>query len=149
MRRSRTELNNLNLLVPKQVKYRKWQKGRRRSRGISRGGNEISFGSFGLKAQGIAWITSSQIEAARRVLTRFCQKSGKVWIRIFPDKPRTQKGAEVGMGGGKGSVEFYVAVVKPGRIIFEIDGLAEAVAREALTKAGHKLPVKTKFVKPR
>lgn len=134
------------MLIPKQVKYRKWQKGRRRFVGVSSRGNEVSFGSFGLKAQSRAWLTSRQIEAARRVLTRFTQKGGKIWIRIFPDKPITKKGAEVPMGKGKGSVDHYVAVIKPGRIVFEIDGVTDSDAKEAFRKAGHKLPMKTKFV---
>lgn len=135
------------MLLPKQVKYRKRQKGRRKSQGISQRGDKLSFGSFGLKAQGNAWLTSRQIEAARRVLVRFVQKGGKIWIRIFPDKPITQKGAEVPMGKGKGGVDHYVAVIKPGKIIFEIAGIEESAAREAFRKAGHKLSVKTKFVK--
>lgn len=134
------------MLLPKQVKHRKWQKGRRRFGGISTRGNNVSFGSFGLKAQSNGWLSSRQIEAARKVLVRFCQKGGKMWIRIFPDKPITQKGAEVGMGGGKGAVEYYVAPVKSGRIIFEIDGVTEESAKEAFRKAGHKLSVKTKFI---
>ncbi|MEK7627371.1 MAG: 50S ribosomal protein L16 [Patescibacteria group bacterium] len=134
------------MLFPKKVKHRKWQKGRRRFGGISTRGNNISFGSFGLKAQSNGWLSSRQIEAARKVLVRFCQKGGKMWIRIFPDKPITQKGAEVGMGGGKGAVEYYVAPVKSGRIIFEIDGITKESAMEAFRKAGHKLSVKTKFI---
>jgi large subunit ribosomal protein L16 len=134
------------MLLPKQVKYRKWQKGRRRFVGVSSRGNEVNFGSFGLKAQSSAWLTSRQIEAARRVLTRFTQKGGKIWIRTFPDKPITKKGAEVPMGKGKGAVDHYVAVIKPGRVIFEIDGVTDLIAKEAFRKAGHKLPLKTKFV---
>lgn len=110
-------------------------------------GEKLNFGSFGLKALGSAWLTSRQIEASRRVLAHFTHKGGKVWIRIFPDKSRTKKGAEVGMGGGKGGVDHYVANIKPGAMIFEIDGVEESLAREAFRGAGHKLPMKVKFVK--
>ncbi len=134
-------------MQPKKVKHRKWHKGRRRSLGVAKGGTELSFGSFGLKSDGTKWITARQIEAARRAMTHHLQKGGKLWIKIFPDKPVTQKGQEVPMGGGKGSVEHYVAAVKPGRILFEIDGVTEAIAREAMKLASHKLPIKTKFVK--
>jgi len=134
-------------MQPKKVKHRKWHKGRRRALGLSKGGTELSFGSFGLKADGTKWITARQIEAARRAMTHHLQKGGKLWIKIFPDKPVTQKGQEVPMGGGKGSVEHYVVAVKPGRILFEIDGVTEEVAKEAMRLASHKLPIKTKFVK--
>jgi len=134
------------MLQPKKVKHRKWQKGRSRAK-ITKGGAELSFGSFGLKAEEDAWLTARQIEAARRAITRYIQRGGKVWIRVFPDKPRTSKGVEVPMGGGKGSVEHFVAPVKAGRIIFEIDGIPEKIAREALRLAGYKLPIKTKFIK--
>ena len=135
------------MLFPKKVKHRKWQKGRRRFEGNSKAGTELVFGSFGLKADGTKWITSRQIEAARKSMTHYLQRGGKLWIRIFPDKPVTQKGQEVPMGGGKGSVEYYAAPVKPGRILFEIDGITEEVAKEAMRLASHKLPIKTKFIK--
>jgi len=135
------------MLVPKKVKHRKWQKGRAKGKGVDLRGSTLSFGNFGLKAETRAWVDSRQIEAARRVITRSIQKTGKVWIRIFPDKPVTKKGAETPMGGGKGGVDRYVAVVKPGRIIFEMDGIAEDKAKEALKKAAHKLPLKARFVK--
>ncbi len=132
------------MLMPKKVKHRKWQKGR--SKGISHKGNELSFGSFGLKALDSKWITSRQIEASRRAMTRFVQRGGKIWIRIFPDKPITKKGLEVPMGKGKGSVDHFVFPIKPGRIIFEMGGVDIEVAREAMRLAAHKLPVKTKFI---
>jgi len=135
------------MLFPKKVKHRKWQKGRRRLREKTKAGSELSFGSFGLKAQGAAWITSRQIEAARRTMTRYVQRGGKIWIRIFPNKPITQKGTEVPMGGGKGSVDHYAFPVKLGRIIFEMDGVSEEIAKEAMRRASHKLPIKTKFIK--
>ncbi len=129
---------------PRKVKHRKWHKGN--SSGLSKAGNEVAFGAFGLKAMGNCWMTGRQIEAARRAMTRYVKRGGKIWLRIFPDKPVTKKGAETPMGGGKGTVEYYVAVVKPGRILFEMDGISEADAREALRLAAHKLPIKTKFV---
>lgn len=135
------------MLFPKKVKHRKWQKGRRRYKGMTKGGAELNFGSFGLKAQATAWITARQIEAARRAMTRYVQRGGKIWIRIFPDKPITCKGTEVPMGKGKGSVEYYVVPVKAGRILFEMDGVPEGMAREAMRRASYKLPIKTKFVK--
>ena len=135
------------MLVPNKVKHRKWQKGRRKSSGVESRGANLSFGSFGLKADGRAWIDSRQIESARRVITRTVQKGGKIWIRVFPDKPITKKGAETPMGGGKGGVDKYVVSVKPGRILFEMDGVPEEKAKEAFMKASHKLPIKTKFVK--
>jgi large subunit ribosomal protein L16 len=116
-------------------------------KGKAKGGKEISFGEFGLMALEPAWITNRQIEAARIAMTRFIKRGGKVWIRIFPDKPVTAKPAETRMGSGKGTPEFWVAVVKPGRIMFELAGVTEEVAREALRLASHKLPIKTKFVK--
>lgn len=134
------------MLAPKKVKHRKWQKGRRRGKGKETRGTELSFGSFGLKAMGDCWLTARQIEAARRAMTRHVQRGGKIWIRVFPDKPITRKGIEVPMGGGKGSVDHYVMPIRPGRIIFEMDGVPEELAKEAMTKAGHKLPVKTKFI---
>jgi len=133
------------LLIPKKVKHRKWFKGR--SKGIEKRGTEIAFGSYGMKSLGTCWITSRQIEAARRVIIRYLRKGGKLWIRIFPDKPVTTKGVEVPMGGGKGSVDHYVYPIKPGRIIFELEGIPENSAREAFRKAADKLPIKTKFVK--
>ncbi|MBI4837502.1 MAG: 50S ribosomal protein L16 [Candidatus Portnoybacteria bacterium] len=135
------------MLQPKKTKHRKCQKGRKRFSGKASRGTEVSFGSFGLMAMEARWVTDRQIEATRRVLSRFTQKGGKVWIRIFPDKPITSKGQEVPMGGGKGSVDHYAAPVKPGRILFEIDGISESVAAEAIRQAGNKLPIKTKFVK--
>jgi len=134
------------MLQPKKTKHRKWfTKGGKR--GIERKSNTVDFGSYGMKSLGEKWITSRQIEAARRAIIRYLRKGGKMWIRIFPDKPITRKGAEVPMGGGKGSVEFYVFPVRPGRVMFELDGISEADAREAFRKAGDKLPIKTKFVK--
>jgi large subunit ribosomal protein L16 len=134
------------MLIPKKVKYRKAFKGRRRGRGVASRKIELSFGSFGLKSEGHAWITSRQIEAARRVLIRAMKKGGKIWIRIFPDKPVTTKGNEIPMGGGKGSVDHYVASVKPGMVLFEMDGVAAEAALRAMKLAGHKLPVQTKVI---
>ena len=133
------------MLMPKKTKYRKSHRGRRK--GNSKGGNTVNFGDYGIQAVETSYITGRQIEAARITITRTMKRGGKVWINIFPHKPVTQKPAEVRMGSGKGNVEYYVAVVKPGRIIFEISGVPEDVAREAMRKAGHKLPMKTKFVK--
>lgn len=133
------------MLMPKKVKYRKVQKGR--MRGQAKGGREVTFGQYGLQALEPAWITNRQIEAARVAMTRYMRRGGKVWIKIFPDKPVTQKPLEVRMGSGKGSPEHWVAVVKPGKIMFEIAGVSEEVAREAMRLASHKLPIKTKFVK--
>ena len=132
------------MLMPKKTKYRKSHRGRRK--GMSKGGTEVNFGDFGLQALQTSYITGRQIEAARITITRTMQRKGKVWINIFPHKPITKKPAEVRMGSGKGAVEYYVAVVKPGRILFEISGVSEEVAREAMRKAGHKLPIDTKFV---
>lgn len=134
------------MLFPKRVKHRKWQKGRSRASVAARG-TELSFGAFGLKTEEEAWITSRQLEAARRVIVRAIRKRGKMWTRVFPDRPVTTKGNEVPMGGGKGSVDHYVAPVKPGRVLFELDGIPEDSARETLRLVGHKLPVKTRFVK--
>jgi len=131
--------------MPKKVKHRKWQKGR--SKGKETRGTKLDFGTYGLKATSAKWITARQIEAARRVIIRYLRKGGKLWIRIFPDKPVTKKGTEVPMGGGKGAVDHYVCPVKSGRILFEIEGIPEQEAKEALRKAGDKLPVKTKFIK--
>lgn len=134
------------MLIPKKVKHRKWHKGRRRFSGIETRGTELAFGSYGLKAVGRDWITARQIEAARRAMTRYIARGGKVWIRIFPDKPITRKGAETPMGGGKGAVSHYVVPVKPGRILFEMDGVTKELAEEAMRLAAYKLPVKTKFI---
>jgi len=134
------------MLIPKKVKYRKWHTMRKNSNkvGVATRGATIAFGSFGIKATEGARIKSNQIEAARKVISRTVGKTGKVWIRIFPDMPYTQKPAEVKLGKGKGDLAGYVAPVKPGRVLFEVDGVSEVVAREALRKAGTKLPVKTK-----
>lgn len=132
------------MLMPKKVKHRKWHRGR--SKGVSSGGVEVSFGSFGLMSLGTRWISARQIEAARRAIIRYLRKGGKLWIRIFPDKPVTKKGTEVPMGGGKGAVDHYVFPIKPGRVIFEIDGIKEEMAKEAFQKAAAKLPIKTKFI---
>lgn len=134
------------MLIPKKVKHRKWQKGRKRDQGVANRGHELSFGSYGVKALGYAWLTSRQIEAARRVLSRFIKRSGKIWCRVFPDRPVTQKGAETPMGKGKGSVDHFVYVVRPGAMIFEMEGVPAKVAQDALVACGHKLPFKTKFV---
>ena len=132
------------ILLPKKVKHRKWQKGR--SKGIETRGTELAFGSYGLKSLDARWVSSRQIEAARRTIIRYLKKGGKLWIRIFPQKPVTKKGTEVPMGGGKGSVDHYVFPIKPGRIIFELEGIKEKEAQEALKKAADKLPIKTKFI---
>lgn len=135
----------MSLMMPKKVKHRKWHKGK--SKGVETRGTELNFGSFGLKSQGTKWITARQIESARRYIIRYMKKGGKIWVRIFTDKPVTSKGEEVPLGGGKGGVHHYVFAIKPGRMIFEIDGLKEDVARQALRGAAMKLPIKTKFVK--
>lgn len=132
------------MLMPKRVKYRKQQRGRMRGKAVR--GSQLSFGSFGLKALEPAWITSRQIEAARVAITRHVKRGGKLWIRIFPDKPVTKKPAETRMGKGKGAPEFWVAVVKPGRMMFELEGVPAQVAKEAMRLASHKLPIKTKFI---
>ena len=132
------------MLLPKRVKYRRVMRGRMKGQELR--GNKVTNGSFGLQALEASWITSNQIEAARIALTRYIKRGGKVWIKIFPDKPVTEKPAETRMGSGKGSPEYWVAVVKPGRVLFEIDGVSEEVAREALRLAMHKLPIKCKFV---
>jgi len=131
--------------MPKRVKFRRQHRGR--MVGKTKGGAEIQFGEFGMQALEPAWISSQQIEAARIAMTRYIKRGGKVWIRIFPDKPVTEKPAETRMGKGKGSPEYWVAVVKPGRIMFELAGVQEDVAKEAFRLAGHKLPMKTRFVK--
>lgn len=133
------------MLLPKRVKYRKQFRGR--MKGQAHRGNTVSHGQFGLVALEPAWITNRQIEAARIAMTRYIKRGGQVWIKIFPDKPVTAKPAETRMGSGKGSPEYWVAVVKPGRVLFEMDGTSEEVAKEAMRLAGHKLPIKTKFVK--
>jgi len=133
------------MLIPKRVKYRRVQRGRMTGKAMR--GNKVSYGEYGLQAVEPAWITSNQIEAARIAMTRYTKRGGKVWIKIFPDKPVTSKPAETRMGSGKGSPDYWVSVVKPGRIMFEIAGVPEETAREALRLAGHKLPCKTKFVK--
>lgn len=132
------------MLMPKRTKYRKQQRGRRR--GKAHRGSNVEFGEYGLKALEPAWISSRQIEAARVAITRYIKRGGRVWIRVFPDKPVTKKPAETRMGKGKGSPEFWVAVVKPGRILFEVEGVSRDVAQEAIRLASHKLPIKTKFV---
>jgi len=133
------------MLVPKRVKHRKVQRGT--MRGSAKGGTKVSFGDYGIQALERAWITNRQIEAARVAMTRHIKRGGKVWITIFPDKPVTEKPAETRMGSGKGNPEYWVAVVKPGRIMFELSGVSEDVAREAIRLAAHKLPIKTRFVK--
>jgi large subunit ribosomal protein L16 len=135
------------MLYPKKVKHRKWHKGRRRRTGISTTKTTVDYGAFGLKALEHGWITARQIESARRTITHFFKKSGKLWIRIFPDKPVTNHGNESVMGSGKGAVDHFVAAVKPGIVMFEVDGITEEVAKDALKMAGHKLPVKTIVVK--
>ena len=132
------------MLMPRKVKHRKQHRGR--MPGLSRGGTRVEFGEYGLKAVERGWLTNRQIEAARIAMTRKIKRGGKVWINIFPDKPVTKKPAETRMGSGKGSPEGWVAVVKPGRVLFELSGVDEGLAREAMRLAGHKLPVKTKFV---
>jgi large subunit ribosomal protein L16 len=129
---------------PKRVKYRKAQRGRRRGKALA--GNSIDFGDFGLQALESAWLTSAQIEAARRAITRYIRRGGKVWIRVFPDKPVTKKPAETRMGSGKGVTDHWVAVVRTGKVIFEMAGVGESTAREAIRLAAHKLPLKTRFV---
>ena len=133
------------MLMPKRVKHRKQHRGRRS--GAAKGGTSLDFGEFGLKALQDGWITARQIEAARIAITRHIKRGGKVFIRVFPDKPITKKPAEVRMGKGKGAPEAWVAVVKPGRIMFEVEGVPEELAREAIERAGYKMPIKTRFVK--
>lgn len=132
------------MLMPKRVKYRKQHRGRMKGKAMR--GNTVTYGDYGLQAMEPAWITSNQIEAARVAMTRYTRRGGRVWIKIFPDKPVSKKPAEVRMGKGKGAPEYWVAVVKPGRIMFEMNGVDEATAREAMRLAQHKLPIKTKFV---
>ncbi len=133
------------MLMPKRVKYRRVQRGRLKGKAMR--GNTVSNGDYGLVALEPAWITSNQIEAARIAMTRYIKRGGQVWIKIFPDKPITEKPAETRMGSGKGSPEYWVAVVKPGRVMFEMEGVTEEIAREAMRLAAHKLPIKCKFVK--
>ncbi|QZZ19222.1 50S ribosomal protein L16 [Leptothermofonsia sichuanensis E412] len=132
------------MLSPRRTKFRKQQRGR--MKGLATRGSTLNFGDFGLQAMEPSWITSRQIEASRRAMTRYIRRGGKIWIRIFPDKPVTQRAAETRMGSGKGAPEFWVAVVKPGRIMFEIAGVPEETAREAMRLASFKLPIKTKFI---
>jgi large subunit ribosomal protein L16 len=134
------------MLAPKKVKHRKWHKGRSRKRKIETRGTKLSFGSFGLKAETSAWLSSRHIEAARRQITNFAKREGKLWIRVFPDKPITKRPPEVTMGGGKGSVDHYVFPVRPGRVLFELDGLSDEKSKEALRRASHKLPMKTRII---
>jgi large subunit ribosomal protein L16 len=133
------------MLMPKRVKHRKQHRGRRRGKAMS--GNVVSFGEFGLQAQEACWMTANQIEAARIAMNRYVRRQGKIWIRIFPDKPFTKKPAETRMGSGKGAPEGWVAVIKPGRVLFEMAGVTEEQAREAMRLAAHKLPIETKFIK--
>lgn len=132
------------MLMPKRVKYRRVHRGRMKGKALR--GNTITYGEFGLQALEPIWITSNQIESARRAMTRYVKRGGNIWIKVFPDKPVTEKPAETRMGSGKGSPEYWVAVVKPGRILFEMGGVSEEDAREAMRLAAHKLPIKTKFV---
>ena len=132
------------MLLPKRVKYRRVQRGRLKGKAMR--GNKVTYGDFGLQALEPAWVTSNQIEAARIAMTRYIKRGGQVWIKLFPDKPITEKPAETRMGSGKGSPEYWVAVVKPGRVMFEIGGVSEELAREAMRLAAHKLPVKCKFI---
>ena len=132
------------MLSPRKVKHRKWHKGVLKGRASA--GTEISFGKYAIKALGNCWLTARQIEAARRAMTRFVKRGGKIWIRVFPDKPITKKGEQSTMGSGKGPVDHYVAVIKPGRILFEMDGVTEEQAKEAMRLAAHKLPVRTIFI---
>lgn len=134
------------MLLPKKMKFRKWHRLRGTFKGTAKGGDRLAFGSFGLKSLGTKELTSRQIEAARRAMTRHVKRGGKIWIRIFPHKPVTEKSAEVPMGSGKGTVDRYTALVKPGVIIFEMDGIEESLARESLKLAASKLPIRTKFV---
>ncbi len=134
------------MLVPKKVKHRKWHKGRSRKRTVETRGLTLAFGKFGLKAMESAWLNSRQIEAGRRTITNFLKREGRLWIRVFPDKPVTARPPELTMGGGKGSVDRYVFPVRPGRIIFEIDGVSLTTAKEALRRAGHKMPFTVKFI---
>lgn len=132
--------------MPKKVKHRKWHKGRARGKRIATSKIALAFGSYGIKAITGSWVSSRQIEAARRAMTRAIKRGGKIWIRVFPDKPVTSKGSEMPMGKGKGAVDHYVAIVRPGTVMFEMGGVEESLAREALMLASHKLPVRTKII---
>lgn len=135
------------MMIPKKVKHRKWHNKPIKKRGqVATRKTDIAFGDFALKSLEGAWVTARQIEAARRAMTRYVQRGGKIWIRVFTQRPVTLKGGEIRMGGGKGAVDHYVAIVKPGTILFEIGGVTEEIAREAMTLAAHKLPVKTRFI---
>lgn len=147
MKKQKTRKSVCNgMLIPKKVKHRKWHKGRARGKRLASRKTQLAFGQFGLKAMEEAWVTSRQIEAARRAMTRYIKRGGKIWIRIFPDHPVTTKGAEMPMGKGKGAVDHYVAVVRAGTMLFEMDGVNNATAQEALRLAAYKLPVKTRFI---
>ena len=135
------------MFIPKKVKHRKWQKGRSKGRLVETRGTTLAYGSYGIQALEPYWLNSRQLEAGRRTITNFVKRGGKIWIRVFPDKPVTKKPPEVTLGGGKGNVDRYVFPVRPGRIIFEMDGIDETSARRALQLAGHKLPFRTRFVK--
>ena len=135
------------MLMPKRVKFRKRQRGRMKGKALA--GNEVAFGEYGLKALEPGWITSQQLEAARVALTRHVRRGGKIWVRVFPDRPVTKKPAETRMGKGKGNPEYWVAVVHPGRVLFELEGIPRDIAQEAMRLAGHKLPIRTKFVERR
>ena len=134
------------MLMPKKTKHRKWQRGRSKNRIVETRGLSLAYGSYGLKAMSPAWMDGRQLEAARKTITNFLKREGKVWIRVFPDKPITKKPPEVTLGGGKGDVDKYVVVVKPGRILFEVDGVSKDIATQALKLAGYKLPVRTKII---
>ena len=134
------------MLAPRKMKHKKWSRGRSRSRIKETRGIELAFGSFGLQALEAKWLKASQIESARKVISKYAKKGGKMWIRVFPDKPVTQKPPEVTMGSGKGAVDHYVFPVKPGRILFEVDGVSKEIAKAALKQAGHKMPFKTRIV---
>ena len=134
------------MLIPKKVKHRKWHKGRSRKRQLDTRGLDLSYGQYGLKAQSAAWLTSRQIEAARKTITNYMKRSGRLWIRVFPDKPVTLRPPETTMGGGKGNVDHYVFPVRAGRVLFEIDGVSGEIAKEALRLASFKLPVKSRII---
>ena len=134
------------MLTPKKVKHRKWQKGRSRKRTVETRGTQLAFGQFGLQALENAWVNSKQIEAGRRAITHFIKRGGKVWIRIFPDKPVTKRPPETTLGGGKGDVDRYVFPVRTGRVLFELSGVEKEIAFEALRRAGHKMPIKTRVI---
>jgi len=134
------------MFIPKKVKHRKWHKGRSKGRLVETRGTSLAYGSHGLQSLEAVWMTSRQLEAARRTVTNFMKRQGRLWIRVFPDKPITMRPPEVTMGGGKGAVDHYVFPVRPGRMLFEVDGIPDDIAKRALTLAGHKLPVKTRIV---